>query len=127
MAGLIAAAAVASGASGDIDARIGEAARAEQALSGPLEGSWTLRDAAGRPLMDLQIADPVDGRPGGAWRALRDGGGSGVIEGGSRGGHVVQLRLSGEAGWLILRPQSRDLWRGRLIIAGHAREVTLGR
>ena len=100
---------------------------ADQPPQGPLEGAWTLRDAQGRPLCTLQISDPVDGRPGGAWRdhATKD---LGVIDGGSRGGGLVHLKLTlhdQERAWLTLRPTGPARWRGQMIAGGRGVPVTL--
>ena len=128
MAPLIAAAALAAGAP-DLGERLGEAAAAEQALRGPLEGAWTLRDARGRPIYALQIADPVDGPLGGAWRDMATGD-LGLIDGGSRGGGLVHLKLTlhtEERAWLTLRPADPGPWRGRMIAGRRSVPVTLAR
>jgi hypothetical protein len=128
MASLIAAAALATGAQ-DVGARIGEAAAAEQSLRGPLEGAWSLRDARGHAIFALQISDPVDGPLGGAWRDLANND-LGVVDGGSRGGGHVHLKLAlhaQERAWLTLRPAGSARWRGRMIAAGRAVPVTLAR
>jgi hypothetical protein len=128
IAALIAVAALAAGGA-DIGPRIGEAAAAEASLRGPLEGAWTLRDARGRAVYDLQIADPIDGPLGGAWRDLATDD-LGVIAGGSRGGGLVRLELTlraHERAWLTLRPAGPARWRGRMIAAGRGVPVTLAR
>ncbi len=128
MPSLIAAAALASGAA-DLGARVGEAAAAEQSLRGPLEGAWILRDARGRALYALQVSDPIDGPLGGAWRDLANGD-LGVVDGGSRGGGFVHLKLAlyaHERAWLALRPAGPARWRGRMIAAGHGVAATLAR
>jgi hypothetical protein len=128
MALLIAAAVLAAGPA-DLGARIGEAAAAEQSLRGPLEGAWTLRDAHGHALYALQIADPVDGPLGGAWRDLATND-LGVVDGGSRGGGLVHLKLTlhaQERAWLTLRPAGPARWRGRMIAGRRGVPVTLSR
>jgi hypothetical protein len=128
MAPLIAAAALAAG-DADVGARIGEAAAAEASMRGPLEGAWTLRDAHGHALFDLQISDPIDGPLGGAWRDLATSD-LGVVDGGSRGGGLVHLKLTlhaRERAWLTLRPGGPARWRGRMIVAGRGVPVTLAR
>lgn len=54
----------------DIDSRIAAAAAAAQALHGPLDGTWALRDNQGRVLYVIQIVDPVSGQGDlqAAWR-----------------------------------------------------------
>jgi hypothetical protein len=128
MASVVMAAAVAAGGA-DLGARIGEAAAAERALRGPLEGGWTLRDAAGHALFDLQIADPVDGRLGGAWRDLAAGA-AGSIDGGARARDMVHLKLAAagaERAWLVLRPVAGGRWLGRMIVNGRVSPATLAR
>jgi hypothetical protein len=128
MAAVIAAAALAAG-QGELDGRLAEAAGAEQALQGALDGSWTLRDGHGRGLCALRISDSIDGPLGGAWRDSVSGA-LGIIAGGSRGGGHVYLKLvldGVEHAWLILRPAAPGRWRGRMIIAGHSLAVTLAR
>jgi hypothetical protein len=128
MATLIGVAALAAGAP-DLGARIGEAAAAEQSLRGPFEGAWILRDAHGHVLYALQMSDPIDGPLGGAWRDLATND-LGVVDGGSRGGGLVQLKLTlhtHERAWLTLRPAGPARWRGRMIAAGRGAPVTLSR
>ena len=128
MSPLIAAAVLAAGPA-DLGARIGEAAAAEESLRGPLEGAWTLRDDHGHALYALQVSDPVDGPLGGAWRDLATND-LGVVEGGSRGGGLVHLKLTlhaHERAWLTLRAAGPGRWRGRMIAAGRGVTVTLTR
>ena len=51
----------------DVGNRIQAARESEQALQGPLDGAWTLRDARRRRLFDLQLVDGGE-TLGGAWR-----------------------------------------------------------
>jgi hypothetical protein len=128
IAAVIAAAALTAGAA-DLGVRIGEAAAAERSLRGPLEGAWTLRDAHGRAVFDLQISDPVGGPLGGAWRDLATND-LGVIDGGSRRGGLIRLGLALRAhprAWLALRPAGPTRWSGRMIAAGRGVPVTLVR
>ena len=102
---------------------------ADRPPQGPLAGAWILRDAQGHPVCTLQISDPVDGRAGGAWRdvATND---PGVIDGGSRGGGLVHLKLTlhgQERAWLTLRPAGPAIWRGQMIAGGRGVPVTLSR
>jgi hypothetical protein len=121
------AAAVLSAADSSLGARIGQAAVAEQALQGPLDGDWTVRDARGRVLLFLRISDPVEGRFGGAWRDLATDD-VGVIDGGSKAGGLAHLKLAAdgrERAWLTLRPMGGGSWRGRLIAQGRGTAVTM--
>ena len=64
-----------------VGARIAASAEAAQALQGPLDGAWALRDRRGRTLWMLQIVDPVGGGPpAAAWREPRNGGASGSVD-----------------------------------------------
>ena len=51
----------------DVGNRIAAATQSAQALQGPLDGAWTLRDTSGRRLFDLQLIDNGE-TIGGAWR-----------------------------------------------------------
>ncbi len=63
--------------------------------AGPLDGAWTLSDAAGRPLYALVLADPApSGMIEGAWRDLtapRGAAASGVFIASSREADRVRL------------------------------------
>jgi hypothetical protein len=128
MAPLIAAATLAFGVP-DLGARIGEAAAAEQALRGPLDGV-AMRVAQGPgAVFALQVSDPIDGPLGGAWRDMATGD-LGVIDGGSRGGGLIHLKLTlhgQERAWLSLRPAGPDRWRGQMLAEGRAVPVALAR
>ncbi len=64
-----------------LGARIAQSAQAAQALQGPLDGAWELRDARGRKLLILQIVDPAGGGPpAAAWREPGDGWASGYVD-----------------------------------------------
>ncbi len=96
--------------------RIGEANSAAQALQGPLDGAWTLRDAAGRVLYVFQMSDPPGSRcpTHGAWR---DGsGGSGHADFALIGQRRLRIRIEG-ATLATTFAKRGGAWRGRL--AGH--------
>jgi hypothetical protein len=64
-----------------VGARIAASAEAAQALQGPFDGAWALRDPHGRTLWLFQIVDPVGGgSPAGAWREPGPGGASGSVD-----------------------------------------------
>ena len=67
MLAAILAAGVLATADADVGNRIQAARQSEQALQGPLDGAWTLRDTGGRRLFDLQLIDTGE-TIGGAWR-----------------------------------------------------------
>ena len=75
-AGLIAALLLAATTPADpVGARIAASSQAAQALQGPLDGTWVLRDGAGRAVLILQIVDPAGGGAlSAAWRAPGEGG-----------------------------------------------------
>ena len=56
-----------------IDARVRASAEAAESYQGPLDGSWTLVDSAGRPIYAFQLVDRVGGRDPleGVFRDLR--------------------------------------------------------
>jgi hypothetical protein len=127
-------AAVVAVSGSDIGARIRDAGAAEQALQGPLDGVWTLRDARGRALYDLQLVDPIGGGQsfGGAWRDLRDGaeGRLGVLEDAWRGGAKLRFKIvrDPEGPFSIdLVKGSHGGWRGWMRSARTASEVVLRR
>ena len=79
----------------DVGARIRASDRAAQALQGPLDGAWTLYDAAGARLYAFQLVDPVGGHGPlqGAWRDLRGHETMGVFTELRREGDALILRL----------------------------------
>lgn len=114
---------------GDLGGRLAEAARAEQALRGPMDGDWTARDDHGRVVFILRIADPRDGPLDGAWRDAKTGE-VGQVAGGSRGGGLIHLKLAGPAGeraWLSLHATAAEVWRGRAMIDGRSVALVLTR
>jgi hypothetical protein len=81
-----------------IDARIRASAEAAESYQGSLDGSWTLVDAAGRPIYALQLVDRVGGRDplGGVFRDLRRPpvpGDIGMIDATDRAGGSLDLTL----------------------------------
>jgi len=115
----------------DVGPRIAAARAAAQGLQGPLDGSWLLRDAAGRPLYRFEIVDPAGGRGPltGAWRDARDAG-AGFIATMRRGGQSLQLEFSsgGEAATrLRLIERSPGVWTGQMMENGARRSVVLRR
>ncbi len=108
--------------------RMRESAAAAQALQGPLDGHWTLKDARGRSLYEIQIADPPQGSGPleGAWQA----------HGAKALGPLETLTLTGprlvivftpgaETVRLVLTRGGPDLWRGAMIAPGGGVAVRL--
>ena len=92
-----------------VGARIAASAEAAQALQGPFDGAWALRDRRGRMLWLLQIVDPADGgSPAGAWRELGDGGASGSVDEIKRtaGGLTLVFTRAGQAEPIRVRLQT---------------------
>jgi hypothetical protein len=87
-----------------LDLRIRGASAAAQALQGPMDGAWTLRDDQGTALYTFQFADPANNPSGaleGAWRDLRraDGlGGAGLIASIQRGPGRLQAAFNPRGG-----------------------------
>ena len=109
---LIAAAASIALIAGDpLTARIADASAAAQALRGPLDGPWTLRDGAGRVVYVFEITDPPGstGPARGAWRDLSDRiGGAGFAPMPRR-----RLRITFDGGaTLELTERRPGVWRG---------------
>jgi hypothetical protein len=119
----------------DTGARIAAAMAAEQSLQGPLDGGWTLRDSAGRPLYRFEFADPAGGQGplSGAWRDMRggtQGGEAGVITDLRRSGRSLRIEfapLAGPAASVRVIEVSPGMWTGRIIAGGARRAVTLRR
>jgi len=81
-----------------IDARVRASSEAAESYQGPLDGSWTLVDAAGRPIYALQLVDRVGGREPleGVFRDLRRPpvpGDIGMIDSADRAGASLDLTL----------------------------------
>jgi hypothetical protein len=118
---------------GDFDTRMRASAAAAEALQGPLDGSWALRDASGGPLYVFEITDPAGGT-GPTDAAWRDGGASsalGMVTTIARqGGHLlIVFTRSGAAGASETRLTRRGagLWTGWLTAEGRTRPVMLVR
>ncbi len=116
----------------DVGARLRESGVAAQALQGPLDGTWTLRDDRnGAPLV-LQITDPADGGPlEAAWREPGAGGAVGLVKAIVRRGDRLSISFvcSDRADPVSLRLKRRGagLWSGDLVEGGQGRPVTLRR
>ena len=117
----------------DVDARIRASDQAAQALQGPLDGAWSLYDAAGARLYAFQLVDPVGGHGPlqGAWRDLRGREALGVFSELRREGDALILRLPshGEspADSIRLRGDGHGAWRGRISGDPASRAVVLKR
>jgi hypothetical protein len=112
-----------------MDARIQESAEAAQALQGPLDGAWVLRDSAGRSLIVFQLADPASGGAvGGAWRDAHDpSAGPAMVTAIRRTTSTLLMTFSAPAESLTLRALAPGRWRGRLTGASLDQIVTLDR
>ena len=133
-AGLIAALLLAATTPADpVGARIAASSRAAQALQGPLDGTWVLRDGAGRAVLILQIVDPAGGGAlSAAWRAPGEGGATGYVDAIARrpGGLTFAFIRPGlgEASRVRLRlSTSSDGMTGSMSERGKARRVRLTR
>jgi hypothetical protein len=86
--------------------------------AGPLDGLWRVRDAAGRALYEIVLADPGVGPAEGGWRALK-----GPDETGVATSVGQSLRVEGDG--VIALARSGSGWRGQLSRDGRAVAVTL--
>ncbi|MFA7648556.1 MAG: hypothetical protein WCY15_16430 [Phenylobacterium sp.] len=115
------------------EARLRSSFLSAQGLKGPLEGGWTLRDAGGKQLYDLQLVDSASGVVDGAWRDLRRAGASdasGLIVGASRTGARFDLRFYSAATGSVtaaLTATADGRWAGELMEQGRERAVYLQR
>lgn len=116
------------------EARLRASFLSAQGLKGPLEGGWTLADAAGGRLYDLQLVDATGGMVDGAWRDLRRPGAidaSGLIVGASRIGSRFTLRFYaqgyGDPVTATLTAAGDGRWSGELVEKGDRRTVYLQR
>ena len=112
-----------------VGARIQGASEAAQALQGPLDGTWILRDPAGRPVAVFQIADPAGGgSPAAAWRSARGPAQPmGAVSAMSRTASTLSITFGVPAEHLAVRAVAPGKWRGRLTASGSAWPVTLER
>ena len=109
------------------DARIAASAAEAQALQGPLDGTWILADASGRPLYIFQIVDPAGGGDlQAAWRVPGPVGEVGEATARRAGGRLG-LTLGYRGPLVSLSRVSGDLWRGSLRQGGRSRRVLLRR
>ncbi|MFZ5670261.1 MAG: hypothetical protein ACOY4K_12265 [Pseudomonadota bacterium] len=115
------------------EARIRGSAQAAQGLQGPLDGGWTVRTAAGVPLMTLQLVDRGQGYGAleGAWRDLATPVARvGLIDSLDRQPVVLTIRIT-PAGRptrvLTLTPTSDGGWTGDLLDEAGVRPVTMRR
>ena len=105
--------------------RIGESNAAAEALQGPLDGAWTLRDGAERVLYVFQMSDPP-GSKGVAHGACRDGAGAiGQAEFTLIVRNVLRVRIEGAASGITFT-ESGGVWRGRRLGAYGAVILTHG-
>jgi hypothetical protein len=97
--------------------------QAQEARQGPLDGRWSLDDADGKALFDLQLADPGPGRGPveGAWRDLGRQGAldeTGFIAGAERVGQTLTLSFSEPPQtepWTAVLTQGADgRWSGQM-------------
>jgi hypothetical protein len=118
-----------------VDVRIHEAATAAEALHGPLDGAWTLRDRQGHVLYLMELADPVGAGHDlqGAWRDPRradDREAMGVLKTVRRAADGT-LKLAFDAGVATVAIRLREfgpaVWRGVMRDAVGARTVVLTR
>ena len=117
----------------DVGSRIRASAEAAQSLQGPLDGGWTLRDAAGRPIYVFQMSEPPGGagRLEAAWRNPRipAAGAAGVVADARRNGRELRLTFVPKEGGprtaVTLRRDIHGGWRGRMIEGAAVRAVAL--
>jgi hypothetical protein len=131
-------AAIAAGAYGQdnpIDVRVRASADAAERFQGPLDGGWTLIDAAGAPIYAFQLVDKVGGRAPlqGVFRDLRQAsvpGDIGFIDPLDRGGGALILTLHprpGDAPVVISLTIADGGWVGEMRQGGAETRVKLRR
>ena len=107
----------------EVGNQIAASAAAAQALQGPLDGTWTLADQRGRPILTLQIGDPPTGESlACAWRD--PSGARGYADCARRAGKL-EIRLGD--GLLRLGRDGPHDWRGVMVRGGRSQAVTLRR
>lgn len=119
----------------DLDDLMRRSIAGAQALQGPLDGAWTLRDAAGRALFAFQLVDPASGGGvQGAWRDLRGpmgGAAAGFIDSVRRQGRRLVLNIpasdGGPSAAIHLTRTEGGPWAGRMVRGGIASDVILRR
>ena len=125
----------------DVDAKaysdaVLAAAKAEQAMQGPLDGGWSLDGSDGRALYSFRMVDHGQGMASaeGAWRDLQPGAGpdaSGFVDSIGYDGEKLMLRFH-EAGpddlvVVTLKPAGAKRWPGELWRHGAVAKVTFAR
>jgi len=116
----------------NLSTRLRQSAAAAQALQGPLDGAWTLRDRGQRALYRVQITDPGGGRPLSAvWRTAGPGPAAGAALEIARGRRGLWITLPADperpAVVLRLRRRAPGPWVGRLTQGRESQRVTLAR
>ncbi len=116
------------------ESRIRGSAAASQGLQGPLDGGWTIRTAAGAPVLSLQLVDRGQGygQLEGAWRSLDvPVSRVGLIDSLDRQPTVLTIRITRAPGRptavLSLTPASDGTWRGDLMDDQGVRPVVMKR
>jgi hypothetical protein len=110
------------------DARIRASAQAAESLQGPLDGSWTLVGADGRPLYLFQIVDKsLAETPEGVWKDLRRPsapGDIGLIDTLERAPDALTLRFDATT---VSLKRAGAAWSGEMREAGAVTRVELRR
>jgi hypothetical protein len=114
------------------EARIKGSASSAQGLQGAMDGGWTVRDAAGAPILALQLVDRGDYTAlEGAWRKLGGSGRVGLIDQIDRTATTLTIRIEQGHGQppavLTLNPAGGVQWTGNLTDETGARLVTMRR